>query len=779
MSIQNYLNQIKSAVFGKDVRQSIHDAIKQCYDDASIDHDNANMEVKLARGSHDTLNERFTSVEENIKNTSEQLDNSTQYLKSGSYTYTNFGKAFQGGSPHVSWAYSNVHFDKKINKVVCFYVEKPQHHVINCKLLMRHKDVYGDFTESKVIADKLSQGISCRSQASAILNNGDYLVLVSEINNDSSNYESLRTMVYKSSDSGESWSTHEMLLDGQSVKGYDGDVCGVLVLKNGRIITHISTADTNRTCKIVYSDDNGLTWTQANWLGNPTMHTEPAWCELSDGTIVAYFRKDVGTIEQKPIPAIFTKSTDNGVTWSAPVNSKSILDFTQSNGNMVYCEESKSIEFIHHSRRSRDDGYTSLYVSRALEDDVKNDNFGEQIRIGRLNYCGLQSDGVYGDGGYIGACRDNDKNIFAMYYNGSKTSANLCYLIGKKDGIEFRNYKLNDKNGEKLLDDTIKITKIYEEGNEFTNLTGGWGNGINLGYGSAEKLKNKLRLHSVNINSRKGISTKNKVDLTNIDFIYATIYTQLLKGDANNVGASISLFSVENPTTATEGRVAHYSLSKEGYGIIKCDVRNISGEVYINIAANTTGNANNDDVIMFNCYNVWLESGATYTINNEAISKLYSTINKNTAYNECIYSTGKIYTSKFGKLEKKISIGNGSATLESDCINFNFNDTGENRQGLILNKGISSIGKHYLYIDFDITEKTGTCKFEIVLYDTNNPTEMFANRITSTVFETTGHNNFVLPIGNLNKTFYIGLVISKGASDTGGIDVNINNIFMD
>lgn len=75
MSIQNYLNQIKSAVFGKDVRQSIHDAIKQCYDDASIDHDNANMEVKLARGSHDTLNERFTSVEENIKNTSEQLDN--------------------------------------------------------------------------------------------------------------------------------------------------------------------------------------------------------------------------------------------------------------------------------------------------------------------------------------------------------------------------------------------------------------------------------------------------------------------------------------------------------------------------------------------------------------------------------------------------------------------------------------------------------------------------------------------------------------------------------
>lgn len=81
MSIQNYLNQIKSAVFGKDVRQSIHDAIKQCYDDASIDHDNANMEVKLARGSHDTLNERFTSVEENIKNNSEQLEHKAKEIE--------------------------------------------------------------------------------------------------------------------------------------------------------------------------------------------------------------------------------------------------------------------------------------------------------------------------------------------------------------------------------------------------------------------------------------------------------------------------------------------------------------------------------------------------------------------------------------------------------------------------------------------------------------------------------------------------------------------------
>lgn len=74
-NIQNYLNQIKTAVFGKDVRESIHNAIKQCYDDAAVNHDNANMEVKLARGSYNTLNDRLDENEKVQENFSSQLDN--------------------------------------------------------------------------------------------------------------------------------------------------------------------------------------------------------------------------------------------------------------------------------------------------------------------------------------------------------------------------------------------------------------------------------------------------------------------------------------------------------------------------------------------------------------------------------------------------------------------------------------------------------------------------------------------------------------------------------
>lgn len=86
MSISNHLNKIKNAVFGKDVRGAIHDAIKQCYDDASINHDNANMEVKLARGTHDTLNDRLNKSDQTLAQTNAQLSE-IQLDVSDNYTY--------------------------------------------------------------------------------------------------------------------------------------------------------------------------------------------------------------------------------------------------------------------------------------------------------------------------------------------------------------------------------------------------------------------------------------------------------------------------------------------------------------------------------------------------------------------------------------------------------------------------------------------------------------------------------------------------------------------
>lgn len=64
-TIGELLNKIKTAVYGKEVRQAIHDSIKKAYDDASKN-GNANMEVSLARGEYDTLGERITANESSL-----------------------------------------------------------------------------------------------------------------------------------------------------------------------------------------------------------------------------------------------------------------------------------------------------------------------------------------------------------------------------------------------------------------------------------------------------------------------------------------------------------------------------------------------------------------------------------------------------------------------------------------------------------------------------------------------------------------------------------------
>lgn len=59
--IEKYLKTIKNGVFGRDVRQAIHDGINQVYEDATFD-GNTNMEVAKARGRFDTLSQNLMSI---------------------------------------------------------------------------------------------------------------------------------------------------------------------------------------------------------------------------------------------------------------------------------------------------------------------------------------------------------------------------------------------------------------------------------------------------------------------------------------------------------------------------------------------------------------------------------------------------------------------------------------------------------------------------------------------------------------------------------------------
>lgn len=72
-NITELIKNIRNAVFGKDVRESIASAIEQTYEDAS-ENGNANMEVTQARGSFDTLKKRLDNSD-NVKADKQEIQN--------------------------------------------------------------------------------------------------------------------------------------------------------------------------------------------------------------------------------------------------------------------------------------------------------------------------------------------------------------------------------------------------------------------------------------------------------------------------------------------------------------------------------------------------------------------------------------------------------------------------------------------------------------------------------------------------------------------------------
>lgn len=83
-NITELINNIKNAVFGKDVRKSICDAIEQCYDDA-IANGHTDMEVAKARQSYNDLNGRLEATENKIDINSSRISN-LAHLEEGSTT---------------------------------------------------------------------------------------------------------------------------------------------------------------------------------------------------------------------------------------------------------------------------------------------------------------------------------------------------------------------------------------------------------------------------------------------------------------------------------------------------------------------------------------------------------------------------------------------------------------------------------------------------------------------------------------------------------------------
>lgn len=347
-------------------------------------------------------------------------------------TMYNCGKAFDSSAEntHVAWVNSNVDYDWRDNSFIVFYDAQPRHSLTGNVVYMRKREANGSFSRAIKVADQLKSNISCKTQSSGICENGDYISIVARVKDGKT---VLGTWVYRSTDKGETWDDGtEIIINNSPVIAYSGDVTGFKKLKNGRLI--LWGWDLKKKSFSMYSDDNGYTWSYGK-VGDGEVYnaTEPAFCELSDGTIIGLFRDDVSKVPRnEKKAALFAKSTDGGITWSTPVKSKTITDMSNNNGTFIYDENSKEIEFIYGSRHLESDGSVSIYQCVFSENDAKLDNFGKQNRIGNRN---SWPNMIIRDFGYIGGAVSKDGIVMIFYYSGTTTSSNIYYMMGYKNKV--------------------------------------------------------------------------------------------------------------------------------------------------------------------------------------------------------------------------------------------------------------------------------------------------------------------------------------------------------
>lgn len=72
-SIRESLDTIRYGVKGEDIQGALADGLEIAYDHASIDKNNANMEVKMARGTARTLGDRLNGLNSQVEGTAENL----------------------------------------------------------------------------------------------------------------------------------------------------------------------------------------------------------------------------------------------------------------------------------------------------------------------------------------------------------------------------------------------------------------------------------------------------------------------------------------------------------------------------------------------------------------------------------------------------------------------------------------------------------------------------------------------------------------------------------
>ena len=682
------------------------------------------------------------------------------------YSYTQMGKAFDqdvevaNTDDWAGWPHATTAYDADDDKFVTLYNTNQGHEIALNQVWMTKKGVESTEFETPVSIAEDVGVYSFKCQSFGIAANGDYVALIARANWTSTTFPD--TFIYRSVDQGANWTSTIMLDAGDASKitAFNGDVSGFLVLASGRILTlavDLAGATTPYLTRIYYSDNNGATWNKSFITGSPTHATEPGWIELPDGTIIAMLRADV--ILSQPtdiVPAKFTKSLDGGLTWAALADSTSILELTQSNGQMILDEDAETVEFIHHSRYKKTDEFTSLFVSRATYADAANDNFGDQLRIGKLTSSLVTTEGSPGDSGYVGAAKSAGGVINVFYYSGQRDNAHIGWMIGRKTATQEREYLFDYTTGR-----NITITSrgayespIYQGPMESHELNVPMINGLVSGGGEFSKREGVLRLTATGV-SRAAGKILGGIDLAGVSDLY--VHYNATTMDAGT-DIAIALYNKETPTTPTDGRVQLEAVSKIGRNVVRMDVSELTGVYYpqVLLSNDSTGGANAlADVLEFGMTsNVFATGAPSLPLTSDQLY-LYG---NHFPYisNDWVagFEEGSPNTDPTFETESMELVVDGTSALARQSI----------RSGLI---DLTDVNAIEMIVEVDITD-TAASDFGIALFNKSNPTSGTDGRLAFNYEKDTGRKKSILDV----RAYTSGYIFLLGTANSSGSDAS-------
>lgn len=239
--------------------------------------------------------------------------------------------------------------------------------------------------------------------------------------------------IYESTDQ---LATLTLLRTGSFTTISDGSMFSLTELSNGRLIM----GHGGQVNGFWYSDDGGVTWTNvipdASGLGQQIYPSsgykpfEPCFIEIGGGKVLAVARKSMaaygtGSMAEAVYavkePAVISKSSDYGTTWTAWVDSETITDMTACNGKAAIIDGKAHFVFGSRWKNSNGNNFQLFYTYASL-DDAYADNWAEPVVIDVCQWNVNTATNSH-DSGYPSVWADENANLYSVHYDGDGTGS--------------------------------------------------------------------------------------------------------------------------------------------------------------------------------------------------------------------------------------------------------------------------------------------------------------------------------------------------------------------